>query len=65
MGSLKRERGQLRAMLLSGAEAPLGEPADARYFDELRQRVPRQMMGAPAASNLQKNWMPDEDSNLD
>jgi len=34
-----QERLRLRGLLLAGAEAPAGPPADAAYFEGLRARV--------------------------
>lgn len=35
----QQDRQHLRESLLSGARSPLTSPADASYFDSLRQRV--------------------------
>lgn len=35
----EQEREQLRALLLAGVESGAGVPADAAYFDALRQQV--------------------------
>lgn len=34
-----RDRQQLRAVLLEGARSTLGSPANAGYFDALRERI--------------------------
>jgi len=36
-----QDRQRLRGLLLEGAESPAGAPADATYFDSLRQRARR------------------------
>ncbi len=36
-----QDRQRLRGLLLEGAESPAGAPADAAYFDGLRQRARR------------------------
>jgi antitoxin ParD1/3/4 len=36
-----QDRQRLRGLLLEGAESPAGAPADAAYFDSLRQRARR------------------------
>lgn len=33
------DRVQLRALLIAGAESPPGRPADATYFNQLRERI--------------------------
>jgi antitoxin ParD1/3/4 len=34
-----RDRQALRSLLLDGADSPLAGPADAAYFDSLRQQI--------------------------
>ena len=34
-----RDRKALRSLLLDGADSPLAGPADAAYFDSLRQQI--------------------------
>jgi antitoxin ParD1/3/4 len=38
---MDQDRQRLRALLLAGAESPLGKPADPAYFAELRERAAR------------------------
>ena len=40
-----RDRQHLRGLLLEGAASPPAAPADARYFDSLRERVRRSPTG--------------------
>ncbi len=48
----EQDRQQLRSLLLDGAASPPTEAADARYFEQLRSRVPRRVptRTAPAGS---------------